>query len=361
MSYHTSSLATRAFERILLVKPSSLGDVLHGLPVLCGLRRRYPDARIDWLVAPPFAPLIENHPDITDVVPFDRKRFGRVARDWSATRAFVEFLRDLRRRRYELVIDLQGLFRSGLITRATGAAVRIGFADAREGARWFYTELMATDDPHMHAVDRNFLVSELLGFEDGPLRFGLTISREARAGVERLLGEAGWRAGPSMIVVAPGARWETKVWPRERFAETIDQLCSNGSSRAVLVGSSEDVDRCDWIREHSSAAPLSLAGRTSVSELVALIDRADLVICQDSAPMHIAAALDRPLVCLIGPTNPRRTGPYLRGGDVVRLPLECSPCYLRRLSQCPHAHRCMVDLNVGLVVEAANKSVVSPV
>ena len=77
--------------------------------------------------------------------------------------------------------------------------------------------------------------------------------------------------------------------------------------------------------------------------------------------MHIAAALGRPLLCLIGPTNPRRTGPYLRGGDVVRLPLECSPCYLRRLSQCPHAHRCMVDLNVGLVVEAANKSVVSPV
>ena len=360
MSHHPPSLATRAFERILLVKPSSLGDVLHALPVLSGLRRRYPDARIDWLIAPPFAPLIENHPDITEVVPFDRKRFGRVARDWSVTRAFVEFLGDLRRRRYELVVDLQGLFRSGFITRATGAGVRIGFADAREGARWFYTDLMVPDDRDMHAVDRNFLVSRMLGFEDEPRGFGLTIADEARAGVDRLLHEEGWRAGPSMVVVAPGARWETKVWPKERFAETIDRLCADGSRRAVLVGSSEDVDRCAWIRDHCSAAPLSLAGRTNVPELVALIERADLVICLDSAPMHIAAALDRPLLCLIGPTNPRRTGPYSRGGDVVRLPLECSPCYFRRLSQCPHSHRCMEDLDVGLVVEAANKSAVSP-
>jgi lipopolysaccharide heptosyltransferase II len=201
----------------------------------------------------------------------------------------------------------------------------------------------------------------MLGVEAGPPRFGLTVAEEARAGADRLLREGGWRVGPAMLVVAPGARWETKIWPKERFVETIDRLCEDGSNRAVLVGSPEDAGCCDWIRDRSRTAPVSLAGRTSVPELVAVIERADLVICQDSAPMHIAAALDRPLVCLIGPTNPHRTGPYSREGDVVRLALDCSPCYFRRLSQCPHDHRCMAELDVGRVVEAAHKTTIPAV
>jgi len=387
-----SDLATRTYSRILLVKPSSLGDVVHALPVLHGLRRRYPEARIDWLIGSAFAPLLTGHPALTNLILFDRREFGSMMRRPGVAIEFVRFLGRLRRTHYELVIDLQGLFRSGFMTWMTRAPVRIGFRDAREGARWFYTHHLPIAPANTHAVDRNYAVADLLGFSEVPVSFPLPIDQGSRRSAADLLDGDGTtspqhdRAActnrskdtnppqpsppnasmavrtpadssssdstPPLVVVAPGGRWETKRWSADRFAAVIDALMSDGN-RCVIVGGPDETERCADIASRCRAEPLNLAGRTSLVELAAVVERAELVLCHDSAVAHLAVALDRPVVCITGPTNPARTGPY-RGGDIVRLPLDCAPCYLRRLDQCRHGHRCMTELSESRVIEAVN-------
>jgi ADP-heptose:LPS heptosyltransferase len=254
-----------------------------------------------------------------------------------------------------LVVDLQGLFRTGFLSWASGAPVRIGFASAREGASMFYTHRVRIENPDTHAVDRNLRVGELLGFEDGPPRFRVTITESARDEARGLLRDAGYAGGERLAVIAPGARWETKVWPAERFAAVIDELQRQERTRCVLIGSPDEVSLCERVAGRCRSAPFNLAGKTSLPQLAALVELADVVLCHDSAVMHLAVAFERPLVCLVGPTNAHRTGPYRRTEDVLQLKLDCSPCYLRRLSQCRHEHRCMSELDTPIVVAAVKR------
>lgn len=346
-------LAAREFQRILLIKPSSLGDVVHALPVLNGLRDRYPRAQIDWLIAAPLAPLLKHHPQLDELVEFDRRRLARMWRSPGALRDFFHLIRRLRRRRYDLVIDLQGLFRAAFFARATGSPTRLGFADAREGAPLFYTHTMPGGTGDIHAVDRNLQVFDVLGVPAPEPRFPLPLGDSVRASVTTLLSPIQPHPGQRMIAFVPGARWETKQWSPQRFAETINRLTeSHSPCECILLGGGDEVALCQSIAGACRRPPLDLAGKTSLTELAGVIERVDLVVCQDSAAAHLGAALDRPLVCITGPTNPHRTGPFRRPNDVVRLELECSPCYLRRLDQCPHDHRCMDELSVDQVLEA---------
>lgn len=343
-------LATRDFHRILLVKPSSLGDIIHALPVLHCLRTKYPAAKIDWLIGSAFASLLEGNADVNERILFDRKKFSRVGLSPGATRDFVRLVGDLRRRKYDLVIDLQGLFRSGFLMRATGAAVRIGFADAREGAAFFYTNKVKPSQADTHAVDRNLQVGELLGFVPEPVTFDFALDDALRGQVEAILRQHGIQDCEPFLAIAPGARWATKIWPAANFVKAIDALAENGCVRVVLLGGKEDAALCEQIAGQCRRPAISLAGKTTIRQMIALLERASVVLCHDSAPMHVAAALGRPLVCLTGPTHPARTGPYRRLNDVLRLSLPCSPCYLRKLSQCGYEHRCMRDLRVEDVV-----------
>ena len=351
-----TELSARGFERILLVKPSSLGDIIHALPLLHGLRERYPDARIDWLVSTAFVPLLENHPDLTGVIPFDRRRYGRLGRSLSATRDFMRFVWGLRANRYDLVVDIQGLFRTGFLSWMTRASTRIGFSSAREYGWVFYNYRIDTPDPNQHAVDRNCRVAELLGFADVPVRFDLALRDEQHVRAASILQDAGVGEGDRLVMVVPGARWDTKMWLPERVAETIDALQREDGVRCVLLGAPDEVDLIKRITVACRTEPVDLAGRTTVAELAPLIARANVVLCQDSAAVHLACALDRPLVCITGPTNALRTGPYRRLNDVVRMDLDCSPCYLRRLSQCPHHHRCMSELDASTVLDAVRRA-----
>ncbi len=351
-----ADLSEQSFERILIVKPSSLGDIVHALPVLHGLRTRYPGAKISWLVATPFAPLLEGHAELDELVLFDRTRYGRIGRSPRATGEFIRFLKSLRAARYDLVVDLQGLFRTGFFSWVTGATVRIGFRAAREGGWLFYTHRIHGGDPDRHAVDRNYDLARLLGFDDVPIRFNLSLTDSLRTEAASLLQEAGIGDADRVIAVVPGARWETKVWFPERFAETIDALQSEPGVRCLLLGGPDEAGVCRGIADACKTSPINLAGRTSVRQLAPLVGLADVVLCHDSAPMHLAVALEQPLVCLTGPTNPDRTGPYGRPDDVVRVDLACSPCYLRRLSQCRFGHRCMKELTTASVVAAVRRA-----
>jgi heptosyltransferase I len=343
-------LSARDFQRILLVKPSSLGDIIHALPVLHCLRKRYPDAKIDWLIGSAFASVLEGINDLSERIVFDRKKFSRVGLSLQPTSDFVRFITDLRRRKYELVIDLQGLFRSGFLARAAGAAVRVGFADAREGAAFFYTHKIAPSPTDMHAVDRNLRVGQLFGFVPEPVTFDFALDDGLREDVAAILRKQGIHDPDTFVAIAPGARWETKAWPAASFVRTIESLGESDPLQVVLLGGKEDVELCEQIAAQCRNQVISLAGQTSIRQMIALLERASVVLCHDSAPMHVAAALGRPLVCLTGPTNPARTGPYCRMQDVLRVSLPCSPCYLRKLSQCGYEHRCMRELRVEEVV-----------
>jgi heptosyltransferase-1 len=351
----------RPFERVLIIKPSSPGDIIHALPVLHGLRRRYPDAHIAWLVAASFADLIAADPALNEVIPFDRRRFGWLGRDMAITVEFASFVQTLRERRFDLVIDLQGLFRSGFIALASGARTRIGFANAREMGRLFYTHHVRILDEDMHAAERNYLVAPLLDFTDEPMDFSVAITPADRQAADQLRKQAGLVARERYAVLVPATRWETKCWAAERFGELARRLSEQCGLRSVLIGGASDEAAGARAAETSGGAAVNLCGRTTLRQLAALIETAGVVVTADSTPMHLAAALGRPLAALFGPTNPARTGPYGRGADVLRLGLECSPCYLKRLKECPYDHACMRDLSVEAVLEAVRQRVESSV
>ncbi len=334
-----SSPADRDFRRILLIKPSSPGDIIHALPVLHGLRKRYPSAHLAWLVATPFADLISADPALNEVVPFDRKRYGFLGRSIRVTGEFLAFLKQLRARDFDLVIDLQGLFRSGFLTKASGAATRIGFADAREMAWMFYSECIPKMPKDTHAADKNYAVAAMLGFGREPMDFTVHLTDDDRRIAGELLGST-----PPFVALIPGTRWETKCWPAERFGKVAAALHQSHGMKSILIGGKDDIPAAERAVQSSNNSAANLCGKTTLRQAAALIERAALVVTADSTPMHLAAAFNRPLVALFGPTNPARTGPYGRMNDVLRLDLACSPCYYKKLSQCPHNHACMRDL-----------------
>ncbi|MFQ5423717.1 MAG: lipopolysaccharide heptosyltransferase I [Phycisphaerae bacterium] len=349
-------LAERKFRRILLIKPSSPGDIIHALPVLHGLRRRYPQARIEWLVATAFADLVAVDPRLGAVVRFDRRRFRLVGRSPRVTLDFLSFLRDLRSRDYDLVIDLQGLFRSGFMAFATRARVRIGFAAARELAWIFYTHRMTATRQDVHAADRNYAVAALLGFADVAMDFSPALTGEDRQAAARLRHASGIGGDGRYVVLVPATRWETKCWPASRFGWLAAAIRRAHGIPSILVGGADDRARGDDAAAASDGAAANLCGRTTLRELAALIEQATVVVTADSTPMHLAAAMGRPLVALFGPTNPARTGPYCRASDVLRVEdLDCSPCYYRRLTQCPHGHACMEQLTVETVAAEVSR------
>lgn len=308
-------------ERILLIKPSAIGDVVHALPVLNLLRTRWPAAKISWLVTPTCAGLLEGHPQLDEVILFERKQFGHAWRSPAAAKALWQFSRDLRDRHFDLVIDLQGLLRSGWLAWETRAATRIGFGNARELGWIFYTHRVPIETTEQHAVDRYLAVAAALGCKSELVEFHFATTDEDRAAVDAML-----PAGRRFAVLLPGTNWATKRWPVEHFAACVEPLKSRFGLETVIAGGPGDSSLAAKI------AGLNLCGKTTLRQLVALLERAELVIANDSGPMHIAAALGKPLVTPFGPTNPVRTGPYRRMDTVLRVDIPCSPCYSRRCS-----------------------------
>jgi lipopolysaccharide heptosyltransferase II len=249
-------------------------------------------------------------------------------------------MRGLWRGRFDLVIDLQGLFRSGWLAAATRAPVRVGLAAAREGAWLFYTHRVATGSPEQHAIERYLTVAEAVGCERGPVEFHFAVDDEDRAHVAKLT------PGEKYAVLMPGANWVTKQWPVERFAGLVGPLKERFGLACVVAGGPDVVELGKQV-----PGAVNLAGRTNLRQLVALMERGALVVANDSGPMHIAAALGRPLVTPFGPTNPVRTGPYRRMETVVRVDIPCSPCYSRR---CSHVS-CLKWIGTEPVLELAER------
>lgn len=343
-----SSLADQSFERILVLKPSAVGDIVHALPVLVKLRERYPAARIDWLIRPENADLVRYHPALSSVVLFDRRRFARFGRDWSATTGMLKLLSTIRAAKYDLVVDLHGQLRSALFAVASGAPNRVGFERTREGAWLVYTHHIALPTREVHAADRYLWLGNVLGFDAERPDFTIHLPPLFDERVRGLLQRHALTGRP-LAVLVPGTVWETKHWRIEGFADVANHLLRRGFGVA-LAGVSKDRPRCQQIALLATGAR-DFSGQTSIGEMAALVRRAALCVTNDSGSMHLAAALDRPVVSVFGPTNPVLTGPYGRPQAVVQAGVPCSPCYLRKLARCAHQHVCMHEVTAAMVIE----------
>ena len=330
--------------RVLLVKPSALGDVVTAVPVLRGLRRTFPDAHIAWLLAKPYAPLMRHDTDLDEVIVFDRHRLGKAWRSAGAGRDLLRFLRALWKGRYDWAIDLQGLLRSGLFCRATRAAVRAGFADAREGAAMFYT-LRAADLPP-HTVDRNIALARRLGVDARGEDMTLQVPPDGRAFAESVLGRRGL-TDRAFLVCVPPTRWPTKRYPVRHWRRVVAAL--RRDVPVVLLGTAADRGLGAAVADGLGEGVIDLTGQTNVAEMVGVIAASAGCVCCDSAAKFIAPAVGTPVVTLIGPTRVDRTGPY-RDGQAVLSPVPCRGCLKRR---CRHG-TCMELIPPAEVVSAAS-------
>ena len=364
MSAPPAELKSRDFRKILLIKLSAVGDVVQTIPLLNALRRRYPSAQIDWLVKPALAELLQHNPAISNVIEFG-----------GDDGSFVDYARlagRLRANAYDLVLDMQGQLRTALFVLASGAPVRIGFdrprasvwdasprqfpaearkhawQGAREGSWLAYTHSIPIPTLDIHAVDRYLSVGPMLGFSPGRPDFSFPLAQEASTRVEALLHRHGV-AGAPLLTIAPGTIWETKHWGTEKFADVARHFLRRGFAVA-LMGSRRERAVCEEVARLAPGA-VDIAGETTLAELAALIRHSAISVTNDSGPMHLAVALDRPVVGIFGPTDPVWIGPYGHPDNALRAGVPCSPCLLRQLSRCHYGHVCMERVSASAVIE----------
>ena len=342
--------------QILIIKLSAIGDVVHSLPLLEVLRQRFPLARIDWLVEEDASGIVEGHPCIDGLLIFPRKswlqRFRRKGEFLSAGREVARFIRELRNRRYDIVIDLQGLLKSGILTFIVRGKRKIALNNAREGSALFVKERVAIPDPHMHALERYLCIARHLGAENARWDGYIPIYEGDKAYVGSLLGKLD--EDSTLVAVNPMAKWETKLWEPNRFAKLADLLQEKLDAEVVFTGSAADKAAIEAIQSVMKTEALNLAGRTSLKQLAYLYQRCAVVISTDTGPMHIAAAMGSPLVvALFGPTSPLKTGPYGRRGKVVRAGVACSPCFKKRCADMS----CMRQITVDMVYDAVKEGI----
>lgn len=318
--------------RILIVRPTALGDVARTVPVLASIRQAYPDAHVDWLVAKAFADAVRHHPMLDGVIEFDRKQLSRFGLSPSSTRAGWRFAKHLRAQKYDAVYDLQGLFRSGLFTRITGASKRVGFANARE-AGWLGYNHRHRIDANTHTVDRMLALLQADGIN--PVRdMQLYLSQHDTDWLNTFKQDHGIGAS-GYTCIAPTARWGCKCWPIERYGQIARKLIEHNlaGDKLVLIASPNEREQVlpifETLMGDGPAGNTSGGGdlrdrvtfpTTTVGQMMALLSEPRVLVCNDSAPLHIAVGFARPVVALFGPTDPALVGPYQQPDSVIRPP-----------------------------------------
>lgn len=313
--------------RVCIIKPSALGDVVNAFSALSALRAIWPETRITWVINASLRGLVDGHPELDDVVLYDRARTNFRPRGIAT---FVRFLAQLRRGHYDLAIDLQGLLRSGLMTAATRAPIRVGLADAREGASLFYTHRVSPPPTATHAVDRLLSIAESFGADISSPRFVVAAGEADRAWAQEVLSGV----PTPRLMLNMGARWQTKRWPPEHFAEVARRAVARFGAGLVIVGSPEDRPIVEAFRRHLGAIPLvDLCGRTTLPQLAAAAAAVDLVLSNDSGPLHLATAAGARVVGIYTCTSPALNGPYGPNATAVETKVWCAASYVTTCSR----------------------------
>ena len=354
----------RLMQRILIVKLSSMGDVLHVLPAAQALRQRFPQAHLAWVVESRHAEILRNQPWLDEVIEWQRGQ---------GLGEFVSLIRRLRQHKFDLAVDFQGLFRSGLIARLSGAPRRMGYLLGREKAHWFYTDRVPLASWDRHAVDRYHDLVAGLGaalpempldrpYLDGrapitnttgrqlfPLQPSDADRQEVDAWLERHQIDT---SRDDLVLLNPDCRREANRWPAENFAQLATQLAARPQTKVALLAGPNAKELCDSIQEQTAPEVLRADGAFGLLGAAELIARADILVTGDTGPMHLAAAVETPPIALIGATHELRTGPYSADATILKSGKDCSPCYAKR---CPLGHNppaCQLEITVDQVYAA---------
>ncbi|MCP4262953.1 MAG: glycosyltransferase family 9 protein [Planctomycetes bacterium] len=302
---------TDALKNILIIKPSSLGDIVLALPTLTALRKSFPDAKISWLIRTEFAPILENHPHLNEIILFDRKFLGKAWFHPGASSSLISLIKRLRHSEFDAVIDFQGLFRTASLAWLSGCKKRFGIAGAREFAHLFYTHKIKQTKDCIHLVDFYLNIIKAAGATKLDVEFILPEHPEAAGSIRNLL-KNHYVSPDNYVVFIPGSAHEDKRWPIERFAELAEKISSHHKLPIVATGDAGEATLIEKLKDLSKVPIANIAGKTSLSELVVLLSNAKLVVSNDTGPGHIAAALSTPLVLMFSWSNPARIAPYKR-------------------------------------------------
>ncbi|MCW5201594.1 glycosyltransferase family 9 protein [Desulfobulbus sp. US2] len=347
-------------KRILIIKPSSLGDIVHTLPVAHAIKRCFPNCFIGWIAQQPFAPLLQADDSIDAVHPIQiPSTSDPQAGRWALPKAFKATIntlqklhREFQQKPYDLILDLHASFRSGLLGRTNPGGRRVGFSRAKELNTFFQEHLIDIPKTTEHAQDKNLLFCTYLGIRAADEDFHLCTGEKDRRALQQFLQSYRVTDTSPLIYANPAARWQTKFWPIEHWAALTDKLHQQGLP-VVFGGSPQDTEYITSIARLMKTDPIIAAGRLTLPQSAALIQHASLYIGLDSGPMHIAALAHTPVVALFGPTHPNRVGPYSTEGSEHRIvqadELDCLEC---RKRSCSHLS-CMRKISPEMVYEAA--------
>ena len=316
--------------RILVVKLSSLGDLFHALPSVHAIKA-HTGAEIDWVVHAAYAPLVACFEDVEHVLPFPRHALLREG---------AAFLKCLRAREYDLVLDFQGLLKSACVTRAARGNRRLGPSFHREGSRWFYDAVTGPRQLERHAVEQIADVLTFLDVPRQPMCFPVCFPPPVQPVAKR-----------PHIVLAPVSRWPSKNWPTERFCSAARILQETHGATITLIGAPGEEEICNHIASALQMPCRNLAGKTSLPEMGSILADADLLLANDSGPVHMAAAIGTPVLVVFGPTDPVRIGPYGAGHQILRPSAPCR-CGRRRVCAYPDSP-CIASVTVEEVLAAA--------
>ncbi|MBL4808522.1 MAG: glycosyltransferase family 9 protein [Phycisphaerales bacterium] len=299
-------------KRILIIRPSALGDICRSTPILAALKAKYPNAKIDWMVRDNYTQAIEHHPDLNQVIPFKREQLGKQCRHFRFG-PLIKWLKTLRKNNYDMVLDCQGLARSGFFSRATGAKLRYGFKDSQE-LGWLFHNKRINAPKELHSVDRMLKLAQAAGADISNPNITLHAGQDELSQVVIEYPEP-------YAVLAPTSAWPAKCWPIERFTQLAKELTKNKNiDRVIIVGGPGERLHCAPLLELAKDHPkiTDRVGSTSIALLMAIIARSKLTVANDSAALHMAVGFHRPLVALLGPTDPKKASPYNREQDIIQ-------------------------------------------
>ena len=329
--------------RILIVKPSALGDIVHSMPFLYALKQRFPWARIDWVVAHGLHTFLEGHPMINRLWVINKDQWKKPARLRLTLKEINDLRRGLAEQHYDVCIDLSGLFRSGVISAFSKAPVRLGFKESDEGSPLFYTHKIH-GSMNIHAIDRYLEIARFMGCCVDKIQYPFAPYNPVPDIMKQLPDQ--------YAIICPSAGKPANRWPAQRYGEIASRL----ALPVVVIASGAEADIARKVVAVSKGNAVSIAGRTGLKDLLAVIQNAVFFICNDTGPMHIAAALNVPVFAIFGPASPIRTGPYGRVHTIIRKDYPCAPCYARQPCS-KWGFRCMQDLGVDEVFDMIQENI----
>ncbi len=321
------------------MKPSSLGDVVHTLPLVHALKRCFPSCHIGWIIQEALRAIPDSDPAVDEIIPISIPSTSDPgAGAWSVVRAATATVTTLRRLRtrfrdrpYDFVLDLHASFRSGLLGATNPNGVRIGFADAKELNPLFQQHKVDPGPETVHAVDKNMAFAEYLQCAPDAADFRIISNPAGAQRARAFLAEAGKSQYDRLVYANPAARWETKLWNIKAWAALADLLTERAGASVIFAGSPDDISHIKKITALMKQNALVAAGRMNLADAVALMELCSVYVGVDSGPMHVAAFAGIPVVALFGPTDPAKVGPYGPGHKVIqKADLGCLACRKRR-------------------------------